>query len=140
MKTIRDKKRTFHRLSPFITRTLTFIPCSTLFLITWSTKEKKNKRKKKEELNCTNDRKPILKTFLVSVCSYWVIYRPKGPPGTVYGPARQILMRDSIKEPQKRDRCGRTCGTAYHVFLVCPLSVCTAGFLITAPCFGRSAS
>jgi len=54
MKTIRDKERTFHRLSPSITKTLTFIPCITLFLITWFTKEKKKERKKKEELNYTN--------------------------------------------------------------------------------------
>ena len=59
-------KRTFHGLSPSITRTLAFILYTILFPITRSTREK-NERKKKKELKYTNGRKPILKTLSPSV-------------------------------------------------------------------------
>ena len=43
-KTMRDKEGTFHRVSPSITSTLTFIICTTLFPITWSTRNETYKR------------------------------------------------------------------------------------------------
>ena len=43
-KTKRDKERTFHRVSPSITITLTFNLCTTLFPITRSTRNEKYKR------------------------------------------------------------------------------------------------
>ena len=43
-KTSRDKKRTFHRVSPSITGTLAFILCTTLFPITRYTRNEKYKK------------------------------------------------------------------------------------------------
>ena len=49
-KTKRGKERTFHTLSPSITSTLAFQPCTTLSPITRSKRNKKYKEKE-EELN-----------------------------------------------------------------------------------------
>ena len=49
-KTKRDKKSTFHRLSSFITSTLTFYSCITVFPITRSTRNEKYKEEEEEEL------------------------------------------------------------------------------------------
>jgi len=50
-KTSRDKERTFHRVSPSITSTLSFILYTTLFLITWSTKNEKYKKGRRRTTN-----------------------------------------------------------------------------------------
>ena len=47
----RGKKRTFHRLSPFITRTLTFQPYTTLSPITRSTRNEKYKERRRTNPN-----------------------------------------------------------------------------------------
>ena len=63
-KTRRDKERIFHRLLPFITRTLAFILCTILFSITRSTKNEKYKRGRRRIINlnypknCIHGRKP----------------------------------------------------------------------------------
>ena len=46
----RDKERTIHKLSPFITSTLAFYPCTTLSPITRSTEMKNTKEKEEEQL------------------------------------------------------------------------------------------
>ena len=48
-KTKRGKERTFHRLSPSITSTLTFHPCTTLSPIIRSKRNEKYKEKEEEE-------------------------------------------------------------------------------------------
>jgi len=50
-KTSRDKERTFHRMSPSIISTLSFILCTTLSPITWSTRNEKYKRRKRRTTN-----------------------------------------------------------------------------------------
>ena len=49
-KTKRGKERIFHKLSPSITSTLTFQPCTTLFPITRSTRNEKYREEEEEEL------------------------------------------------------------------------------------------
>jgi len=49
-KTSRDKERTFHRVSPSITSTLTFILCTTLFPVTRPTRNRNTKEEEEEEL------------------------------------------------------------------------------------------
>ena len=50
-KTKRDKERTFHSLSPSMSITLTFYPCTTLSPITRSKRNEKYKEEEEEELN-----------------------------------------------------------------------------------------
>ena len=110
-KTSTDKERSFHRVSPSITRTLVFIFCTTLFHITRSTRNAKYKRgKRTTNLNYPNNyihgEETTLKTFskllFLQFCSYWAIYRPKGALGIVYGATRQITTRGSKLWPRKR--------------------------------------
>ena len=49
-KTKRGKERTFHKLSPSITSTLAFQPCTTLFPITISIRNRKYKEEEEEQL------------------------------------------------------------------------------------------
>ena len=68
-KTRRDKERTFHRLSPFITSTLALHPCTTLFPITGSTRNEKSKTGRRRTTNLNypknyNMEKKTLKTIL----------------------------------------------------------------------------
>ena len=63
---MRDKERTFHKLSPFISRTLAFILCTTLFPIKKIYKKRKiQKRKKKNnEPKLKKGEETTLKTTL----------------------------------------------------------------------------
>ena len=68
-KTKSDKERIFHKLSPYITSTLAFHPCTTLFPIIRSKRNEKHKRGRRRTTNINyaknyNMEKKTLKTIL----------------------------------------------------------------------------
>ena len=96
-KTNRHKGGTFHRVSPSITRTFSSILWVTLFLITWSTKEKFNKRKKKRTKTTLKRRKLHYKLFSLKIWPIQDIYRQRGHQGSNTGPCvetRHVAPQD----------------------------------------------
>ena len=97
-KTMRDKERTFHKVSRSITSTLTFILCTTLFLIIRCTRNRKYKRERRRRTNLNNLKnymrgeettlKLSSKLFSPELRKSQGIYRQKGAPERVYGAVR----------------------------------------------------
>jgi len=146
---MRDKERTFHKVSRSITSTLAFMLCTTLFRITSSIRNRKYKRERRRRTNLNYLKNYIhgeettlklsSKLFSPELWKSQGTYRQKGAPGSVYGATRQITTRVSMVHPRKRGHTGtaRAAPSGTRCRLV-PLLVVAPGFWIWASGFDRT--
>jgi len=126
-------------LSPSITSTLAFHPCTTLFFITRSTRHEKYKRGRRRTTNLNypklqygektpkNYPKNYSKLLPLLLKTSQGIYRRNRATGSLYGAACQITARGSTTLPRKRDNChvsaanlGGARGAACCTLSACP--------------------